>query len=61
MVKVKTLGRMAREIAPISDTVADCRTTNSRSQPISREKARKATNVRATRAIRDGKRTSLKM
>ena len=61
MVKVKTLGSIAAEIAQISDIVADWRTINSRSHPISREKARKATNVSATSAMRDGKRVSLKM
>ena len=61
MVKVKTLGRIATEIVQISEIVADWRTINSSSHPISREKARKATNVRAARAMRDGKKISLKM
>ena len=61
MVKVKTLGRIATEIVDICDAVAAWRTINSKSQPISRENARKATKVSATSAIRDGKRISLKM
>src|SRR5207247_11268222 len=61
MVKVKTLGRIATEIVQISEIVADWRTINSSSHPISREKARKETNVRAARAMRDGKKISLKM
>src|SRR5436190_19873673 len=58
MVKVKTLGRMASEIAAISCIVADWRTMTSRRAPISRMKA---TNVRATSAITEGKKISLKM
>jgi len=61
MVKVRTLGSIAIEIAQISDIVADWRTINSNSQPISREKARKATKVNAASAITAGNRISLKM
>ena len=61
MVKVKTLGRMASEIAQVSEIVADWRTINSNSHPISREKARNATKVSAASAITDGKKISLKM
>ena len=61
MVKVKTFGSIAVERAQISEVVADCRTINSSSHPISRENARKATNVSATRAMTKGKKISLKM
>src|SRR5262245_28724444 len=61
IVKVKTFGMEAAATAQTDRKVADWRTINSRSHPSSRENARNATNVNATRAMIDGKRISLKM